>query len=161
MNIEVREEELPGIGRRYEVSGPDGAVVVVIHHSGRRDLYALPARSEEAVRVTLTDAQARSLAAVLNGSYFTPTAVREVEEVIGSLVIDWLTLTPGSPGTGRSIADLDVRSRTGVAVMAILRGKTTLMPAEPTEVFQAGDRVVVAGARADVAKFHRLVVGTS
>ena len=35
----IHEQELPGIGKRYDQATEDGLVSVVIHHSGRRDLY--------------------------------------------------------------------------------------------------------------------------
>ena len=37
---EVGEQELPGIGRRYDLGDVEGGrLAVVIHHTGRRDLY--------------------------------------------------------------------------------------------------------------------------
>ena len=47
MNRLVREEELPGIGRRYNVEVDYGAVLtIIVHNSGRRDLYFFPPDSE-------------------------------------------------------------------------------------------------------------------
>ena len=44
MTSAVFEQDLPGIGRSYTVTGDDGTrVMVVFHHSGRRDVYVLPA----------------------------------------------------------------------------------------------------------------------
>ena len=36
---DIHEQELPGIGMRYDQATEDGLISVVIHHSGRRDLY--------------------------------------------------------------------------------------------------------------------------
>ena len=39
---DVTEAPLPGIGQRFDLRAAEGgAVTVVIHHSGRRDLYVL------------------------------------------------------------------------------------------------------------------------
>ncbi|MDQ4144478.1 MAG: hypothetical protein M3198_12175 [Actinomycetota bacterium] len=160
MNRDIRVDDLPGIGRRYELACEDGGVLtVVIHHTGRRDVYVLPSDGDEASTVTLNDAQARTAGAVLSGTYFTPTAVRRVQEVIDDLVTDWVVLTPGSPGTGHSIGELQIRSQTGVAVMAILRGNSVIHGPAPDEVLQAGDRLVVTGRRENLQAFQRLVVG--
>lgn len=162
MNPDVREDDLPGIGRRYELTCDDGAILtVVIHHTGRRDLYLFPPGREDPSTVTLSDRQARTAGAVLSGTYFTPTAVRRVQEVVDDLVTDWVVLTPGSPGTGRSIGDLAIRTRTGMAVMAILRGEAVIHEPGAGEVLQSGDRLVVAGRRANLPGFLRLVVGGS
>jgi TrkA domain protein len=160
MNREVREEELPGIGRRFVIEMNYGGVVtVVIHNSGRRDLYVShPDRDEPAI-VTMGDAEAHAVAAVLRGTYFTPVAVKGVRELIGELVIDWAALAPGSPGVGRSIGELRVRTRTGMTIMSILRAKAVINEPGPEEVLKPNDQVVVVGRRENVPKFIHLVVG--
>ena len=66
---------------------------VVVHHSGRRDVYVLPrGGGEPSAALTLTDAQARTLGAVLSGGYFQPAIVEDIEAVVGDLLIDWVTL---------------------------------------------------------------------
>ena len=43
LQADVVEQLLPGIGARYELEAIEGGtVVVVVHHSGRRDVYVLP-----------------------------------------------------------------------------------------------------------------------
>ncbi len=161
MNPDIKELELPGIGRRYELEGIEGGrAVVVIHHSGRRDLYLVPPGADEPkATLTLTDRQSRSLGAILGGAYFTPAVVEEIEAVIGDLLIDWVTLRPESPGSGRTIADLEIRRRTRMTVAAIARDNETMIAPEPDETLLAGDRLVVVGRREDLAGFTRHVVG--
>lgn len=161
MHREVREDELPGIGRRYTVDSNDGgAVTIVFHHTGRRDLYLRPPGREDASSVTLDDHKARILGAILTDDRFAPASVRQVEEVIDDLVIDWVSLTPGSPGIGRSLSDLSVSSVTGVTVMSILRGKAAIHEPTGFEVLQPGDRLVVTGRRENLPAFRRLVSGS-
>lgn len=157
---ELTEQALPGIGQRYELRPSEGGpVVVIVHHSGRRDLYVMDDRGEETeAAVALTDSQARSLGAVLGGAYFKPAVVEEVEAVIGGLLIDWVTLRPRSPAVGRSIAALEIRRRTRMTVAAIVRGHQPIVAPEPDEVLQAGDQLVVIGRHEDLAGFRRTVV---
>lgn len=161
MSGDVREQNLPGIGRRYEVSGIEGgSAVVVIHHSGRRDLYLIPRGSEEPkATLTLTDSQSRTLGAILGGAYFTPAVVEEMEAVIGELLIDWVTVQPESPGAGRSIANLEIRQRTRMTVAALSRESQTIIAPDPAEVLQVGDRLVIIGRREDLAGFITHVIG--
>jgi TrkA domain protein len=159
---DVEERELPGIGRRYDLGDVDGTrISVVIHHSGRRDLYLLTRGEDEPTVVSFTDGQARKLGAILGGAYFQPAVVAEIEAVIGGLLIDWVTLEEDSPGTGRSIADLEIRRRTRMTVAAILRGHTPIVAPDPSEVLQAGDRLVVVGRREDLAGFDSHVVNAA
>lgn len=158
---DVEEQSLPGIGQRYELSCAEGGpVVVVIHHSGRRDLYIMDGEGGDAEAViTLSDSQARTLGAILGGAYFKPAVVEEIEAVVGGLVIDWVTLHDDSPGNGRSIADLEIRRRTRMTVAAVLRDSVPLVAPEPTETLRAGDRLVVLGRQEDLPGFVRHVVG--
>ena len=164
VGLGVFEVALPGIGHRYTLPAADGArVVVVIHHSGRRDLYAFPPGASgdqpPAAGISLTDDQARRLGAVLGGAYFTPAVVADVETVIGDLLIDWVTVRTDSPATGHSIAELEIRRRTRMTVVAILRDGTTVLAPEPDERIRAGDRLVVVGRQEDLAGFLHHVVG--
>ena len=161
MSREIQETELPGIGRRFDLSCVDGSVSVVIHHSGRRDLYVREARARnEPVSLSLTDHQARQLGAILGGAYFKPAVVEEMEAVIGDLLIDWVTLTEDSPATGKSIAELGIRQRTHMTIAAIARPSETIIAPEPDVVLQAGDRLVVIGRPEDLPGFVRDIVGS-
>jgi TrkA domain protein len=135
-------------------------VSVVIHHSGRRDVYLSDPTGHLPPSVaTLSDDQARRLGAVLAGAYFQPTLTRQIEAVVGGLLIDWVTVADDSPGAGRSIADLQVRRKTRMTIVAILRGEQVVVVPEPTEVLVAGDRVVVVGRPEDLDGFVRHVAG--
>jgi TrkA domain protein len=156
---DVTEVVLPGIGQRYDLRAVEGgSLTVVIHHSGRRDVYVLDSGDEPQAAVTLTDSQARTLGAILGGAYFKPAVVEEIEAVIGGLLIDWVTLNQDSRGAGKTIAELEVRTRTKMTIAAILRDQVTLVAPEPTERLRAGDRLVVIGRQEDLPGFHRHVV---
>ena len=160
MDDDIREQELPGIGRRYSLPTEDGEVSVVIHHSGRRDIYLTDAAGRRPPSVaTLSDNQARRLGAVLAGAYFQPTLINRIESVVGGLLIDWVTIPAGSPGAGRSIADLQVRRQTRMTIVAILRGDEVVVVPEPTEVLGAGDQVVVVGRPEDLDGFVKHIAG--
>ncbi len=150
----VQEDELPGIGRRFTFPLPDdGQLCVVIHHTGRRDLYVTPDPDEDTAVVSIEDDEARRIGAVIAGAYFTPAAVRQVEAVIGGLLIDWVTVRAESALAGQSIAAAGVRQRTRMTVAAIVRGDESIVAPEPDEVLSAGDQVVVMGRPEDLAGF--------
>lgn len=145
--MSVHEEELPGIGRKFEILvGKGDRVDVVIHHSGRRDLYIFERDAEDPAAVLkLTDDQARRLGSVLSGSYFKPAVVEEIEALIGEFAVDWITLTDESPATGKTLSELQARKRTGMSVISIIRTGATIKAPDPDEMLRSGDRLVYVG----------------
>jgi hypothetical protein len=78
--LDLVVDDLPGIGRSYQMTGINGGrITVVVHHSGRRVVYGLNAGADQASAVELSDQQARKLGAVLGGAFFKPAVVVEVE----------------------------------------------------------------------------------
>jgi TrkA domain protein len=151
---QIDEDELPGIGRRYTFGlADDGQICVVVHHTGRRDLYVTADVDEDGAVVSVDDDLARRLGAVIAGSYFTPAAVKRVEAVIGGLLIDWVTVREGSTLAGRSIAEAGVRQATRMTVAAIVRGDESIVSPEPDEVVAVGDQLVVMGRPEDLPGF--------
>jgi TrkA domain protein len=159
--MSISESELPGIGRRYEIIASKGqTLVLIIHRSGRRDLYVIP-RGEDEPRcaVELTDDQARRIGAILGGAYYKPDVVEEIESIIGDFVVDWVTISEDSPVVGHSIGNLQIRGKTGMSVIAIIRGRESMNAPDPSVVLQASDRLVVVGPRKNFGTFVRFVVG--
>ena len=151
---QINEDELPGIGRRFTFGlADDQEVSVVIHHTGRRDLYLTGDADDEAHVVTMEDDEARKLGAVIGGSYFTPAAVQRVQAAIGDLLIDWVTVREGSAVTGRSIAEAEIRRQSRITIAAIVRDDESIVAPEPHEVIQPGDQLVVMGRSEDLPGF--------
>lgn len=70
----VHMQELPGIGKRYDVDlgRRDQRVSVVVRRDGTRDLYVFTDGSsdEPTAVLELTEEQARKVGAVLSGTFF-------------------------------------------------------------------------------------------
>jgi K+/H+ antiporter YhaU regulatory subunit KhtT len=58
---------------------------------------------------------------------------------------------------GRTLAEADVRARTGVTVIAVQRGEDVLTDLGPEFRIQHGDDLVVAGTDADMNRFAGFV----
>lgn len=155
----IHEQDLPGIGRRYEIPVEKGGrLVIVIHRSGRRDVYLVKrGQDTPAWSLELTDDEARRAAAILGGAYFKPAVVDEIEDIVGEFLVDWVTLSPDAAAVGHSLLDMQIRRTTGMSVVAIVRGKQTITAPNPDEVFRAGDRLVVVGRHADMPRFVRYI----
>jgi TrkA domain protein len=156
---EIDETPLPGVGVRYgfELSGGD-RLSVVHHHSGRIQLYLADEADPDTSRqlLDLDEDDARVLAELLGTSQI----VREIDRLqqsVAGLSIEWLELDHDTAVAGRTIGDLEIRSTTGVTVVAVLRENGTLPVPGPDFVLQAGDTVVVVGRPADIRRIDELL----
>ncbi|MBB1246109.1 potassium transporter TrkA [Streptomyces durbertensis] len=69
----VHVQELPGIGKRFDIDleRPDQRVSVVVHAAGGRDVYVFTGHDSDPTAVLeLTEEQARKVGAVLAGTFF-------------------------------------------------------------------------------------------
>jgi TrkA domain protein len=155
----VVEVSLPGIGVRYEFVTESGDRVAVIHHrSGLRELVrferADPDTSHDLLRLGSEDA--RTLAELLGVSQVAKD-LAELEQDVEGLAVDRLPLAVTSPFDGRTIGDTGARTRTGVSVVAVLRGDTAHAAPGPEFGLRAGDRLVVVGTPRGIEQLSALL----
>jgi K+:H+ antiporter subunit KhtT len=157
--MDITETALPGVGLRHDFTTRAGRQLgVVTHRTGRRDLLvydrADPDRCQEVVQ--LTDDEADALADLLGGDRLVSHLARLQQQIEG-LAIDWLEIRPGSPAAGGTIAHTQARSRTGVSIVAIVRGDRAIPAPTPDQRLEAGDTLVVVGTSRGVKELTRLL----
>jgi TrkA domain protein len=156
---EIREVKLPGLGVRYEFTTQEGKRVgVVSHRSGRKELYLADRGDPDAFKrmLGLSDKDARTLAEMLGGSRVAEE-LAELQQQIEGLAIDWLPLRNDSPFVGRTIGDARIRTRTGVSVVAVLRGENAIPAPGPELSLEPGDYLVVVGTTRGIEEVVELL----
>jgi TrkA domain protein len=156
---EIKEVELPGVGVRYEFITEEGKRVgVVSHRSGRREIYLAdpddPDRFKRALG--LTEEDARALAELLGASRVA-RELAELQQKIEGLTIDWLPVRADSPYAGQTIGAGRVRTRTGVSIVAVLRGDTAIPAPGPEVDVRPGDYLVVVGTARGIEQLVELL----
>jgi TrkA domain protein len=143
---EVEETQLPGLGIRYEFQTSRGSRLIVIHHrTGRRELLVHDRNDPDTSReiIALDPDDSRTLAELLGGSRVAEQ-LEHLQSVEG-LAIDWLPLASNSPYAGRTIGDTEARTRTGVSIVAVIRGEEAFPAPGPDFGLQSGDTLLVVG----------------
>lgn len=144
---DIQEVRLPGVGVRYEFQTAEGRRIGVIsHRSGLREIYVSRRHDpDEFNRVLgLSRDDARTLAELL-GATRVAEQLSELQQHLEGLVIDWLPVRDDSPYRRRTIGDAQLRSRTGVSVVAIVRGEDAVPAPGPDAMIDSGDYLVVVG----------------
>ncbi len=158
---EIHEVKLPGVGVRYEFETAErNRIGVISHRTGLREIYV--SRSDdpdEFKRVLgLSPDDARTLAELL-GATRVAQQLAELQQRIEGLIIDWLPVREDSAYAGRTIGEAQMRSRTGVSVVAIVRGEEAVPAPGPDERLESGDYLVVVGTGRGVEQAVQLLRG--
>jgi len=154
--MDVTETDLPGVGKRFELPVDDGkTAVVLIHNTGRRELFVRPDPDADAEEVfDLDDESARVLGSILEGAHFQPKATDVTATTIGdNVMLEWYTLDDDAPLVGKSLAEAEVRKRTGATVAAIERDGEVVQSPDADFEFRAGDQLIVVGSRENHESF--------
>lgn len=154
---EINETRLPGVGVRLDFACATGRRIgVITRHSGRRELIVYdrhdPDRVEMSVELSADDTGV--LVDLLGGTRVTEQLRQVVGETEG-LAVDWLPVADGF--RARTIGELELRSRTGVSVVAIGREGDSIPAPGPDDRIEPGDVLVVTGTPDGVARAASLL----
>lgn len=157
----ISETNLPGVGRKFQIETASGdRLVIVIHDDGKRELYHFTRKSPEraASVMTLTDSEARQVAGIIGGLTYVPKALPSAEIVLDDLLLEWYTIEPGSACAGKTIGDLQVRTRTGASIISIIEpDRVKRINPEAGTVLNGGATLILAGDRQTITRLKRLL----
>jgi TrkA domain protein len=81
------------------------------------------------------------------------------EVILGDLVLEWFTIERGAACIGRTIRDLEVRTRTGASIVSIIEpDQTSRTNPEADTVLNEGATLIAAGDRRTINTLKRLLV---
>jgi TrkA domain protein len=145
----VYESDLPGVGKKFEVEIDEGTrLVIVIHNTGKREVYRREGEADSERLFELSDRLARQIGTILEGAYFQPIRAGTIDTMLSDdTLIEWAGVPDGSPLAGKTLAESDLRRRAGISVIAIQRGDETITNPDAETDLQAGDTLVVIGSR--------------
>jgi K+:H+ antiporter subunit KhtT len=157
--MEVFETPLPGIGVRHEFMTSDGERLgVVTRRDSRRELLLYDRDDPDSCRLTieLTPEEAATMVELLGGSRVTER-LQDLRHEVEGLSIQWVTIPLRRSMAGRTIADGEIRTRTGASVVAVIRGDQSIPGPGPDFRFEPGDVVLLMGSEPAVEAAERLL----
>lgn len=151
MNVEVTP--LPGIGVRKDFALRTGQRVGVINH---RDggIELIVSRSDDpdacVASVPLTVDESATLGNLLGAPQLVAQLTEEHKDVPG-ISTKQLPIVEGSPFDERPLGDTEMRTRTGVSIVAVMRAGQVQPSPGPDFTFTAGDLLVAVGTAEGLA----------
>jgi CPA2 family monovalent cation:H+ antiporter-2 len=84
----------------------------------------------------------------------------QLEKASSSIGISWLKLAPDHPIIGQTLAEANLRARTGASIVAILREEHLMANPKSMTVFQSGDRIGLIGDGEQIKATENLLSST-
>lgn len=151
----TRETELPGVGTKYTLELAAGEQLVVVEHRlGHWELARVDDEGNTTLLATLQSREAAELGRVLLRSAGSTEDSRK-QMLFEEFSIEWVALDESSQLIGQTLQEAEVRARTGVSVIAILRPEGSVASPPPDARFRDGDTLVVIGQPDQVETFLR------
>ncbi|WNQ10066.1 cation:proton antiporter regulatory subunit [Paenibacillus aurantius] len=159
--MKIRETDLPGIGKKFELVTRSGEkLIVIIHDDGRRECFGYGNGSEEEIvsLLTLEDDEARKTAAIIGGMSYTPKALETIEVALDDLIMEWYRVEDGWSCIGLTIGELGIRQTTGASIIGVVQrdGRKFINPG-PEVVLQRDSLLIVAGERSQQKQFRQVL----
>ncbi len=156
----VRESDLIGIGKKYQIETEAGDnMIVVIHDDGKRELYrSEDDDSETHCVMTLSDEESRHVAGILGGLSYKPKALETIEVALDDLRIEWYKVAEANDGVNKSIGELEVRQRTGASIIAAINGDDTVINPGPDYVITPNTTLVIAGKKLGIKLLKEILI---
>ena len=159
---DVEETKLPGVGVRYAFTTSGGdRVGVIAHRGGKRELLVYSRDDPDSCSTVLGlgDDDARTLVDLLGGSELSERLDDTIRQSIEGLTLEWVEIDPSAPCAGVAIADLGLRTRTGVSVVAVVRRGETITSPRADFRLEGGDTAVLVGSSAAIAEAKAILRG--
>lgn len=163
MGVRIEKIDLPGVGIRHDMVTKHGRHVGVLkYRDGRRELAFYDPEDPDTVldSIELDDDESDALSDLLGHTALLSQITDFGSGALG-LYTDQLILPTDSRYLDLTLGDTQARTKTGVSIVAILRGNKVIASPEAFEILRQDDVFVAVGTRAGLDKLEALLAHTA
>jgi TrkA domain protein len=163
MGVRIERNEIAGIGVRHDVVTKSGQRVgVLIYRDDRREIAMYDVTDPDSIAnsVSLTGAEAEAVADLLGHT----AILSQLSELGGNVVglfTEHLILPADSKYLDQPLGETKARTRTGVSIVAIVRGTDVVASPKPDTVLEIDDVLVAVGPRKGLDELVNILAKTN
>ncbi len=163
--MQIRHIEIPRVGQKYTLTTQKGnQAILIFHRNGQKEFYFTPeADDEPELGLELTDEEARIMGALLLGIDYRSEkdeVKEDSQQCFENILVEWIILSPKAELANQTIAEAEIRSRTGVTIIALERDGEMQGSPDINKKLIVGDRIMVTGTEEDIKKFEKICQGS-
>lgn len=161
MNINIREQALPGIGQRFEIElEPGRRLVVIATPDGGRSIGLSEDAADNIPMIGLNPDQAVMVGALLLGARFSIDVSEDARVDGDTVIIDTVTVPEGAPSIGRRPSTVLGPLGQDTTVLGVIKDDVEGIIEDLSDVaLAAGDQVALATRKDQLANITRLFTG--
>lgn len=144
---DIEETRLPGVGIRHDfVTKAGNRLGLLSHLSGRRELLVYDDADPDSCSnlIELEEDDVRVLAELLGADHVTEH-LTELRQSVHGMTIDWLPVEEAWRHARSALSETGLPERSGLAVVAVVRGDQTIPTPAADFRLQPDDTLVVVG----------------
>ncbi|MCD9022883.1 cation:proton antiporter regulatory subunit [Cohnella silvisoli] len=160
--MKIRTSDLPGVGKRISMTTANqNQIVLIVHHTGLRELYFMDDEDEEECKVgfSLSADETRELGAQLLGATYQPMDLDQMKMFKNKIMIEWVEVKAESRLAGKTIRESKIRTKTGASIIGIVRGPDVIAVPEVDLVLNVGDTLMLLGRSDQIEKLSFVCKG--
>ncbi len=124
------EIDLPTVGKKYIIKTIDFEINIIVHDSGKKDIYFI--KDDQVVfEVTLNYNEAKNLGLILTEAIYKTVPKDKIDYIQKQLIFEWIKIPENSYFIGKTLSELDIRRKSGVSVIAIIRDNQVNINPDP------------------------------
>ncbi|MDV2887188.1 MULTISPECIES: cation:proton antiporter regulatory subunit [Alkalihalophilus] len=160
--MKITSGDLPGVGKKISFITSEGSMVVlVIHHTGKREMYFFDDADDDEVSfsLTLSAEETKQMGAQLLGAILNPADTDKIDRIKlirKQVVVEWIDITKHSPIISKSIAQIEKIKPKGISIVGVFKNDEMMVDPEPTLILEKGDTLMAVGKRDAIQKFEEL-----
>lgn len=156
--MDLKKISLSSAESRFTIISKNGdKIEVVIYNDGKRGIEYYKKDAKVPASIVMDERDAQQVAAVIGGAFNDTKIFEPRDTALKGLILEWIKLEQNIYIAGKSLGELRIREKTGVSIVAILRGGNLLPLPKENKILLGRDYLLIIGKKEEIEKFKEMI----